>query len=157
GVVGLVNGANPGHMALTPDGQLLTIVTTGLRTSGVGNYIAVIRTDTLLPFGTGQLRVSNADFATANNIVFGLNGIGYVASYGTNTVYVFDPFQFAWYTIPVGQGPGAITLSPDGRLLAVNNALSQNLSLVDLNARRVVATITPTRGALNPFSKVEFS
>src|SRR5262249_46295169 len=93
GVVGLVNGANPGHMALTPDGQLLTIVTTGLRTSGVGNYIAVIRTDTLLPFGTGQLRVSNADFATANNIVLGLNGIGYVASYGTNTVYVFDPFQ----------------------------------------------------------------
>lgn len=148
--------ARPGSVAVTPNGQLLAVTTTGLRSTG-GNYIAVFRADSLLPFGTGRLLLNNADFSTANNILFAPNGLGYVASYGTGTLYAFDPWTFTASALAVGLGPGSITLSPNGNVLAVNNANSPSLSLVDLTARRVAATVLPSRGLMNPYSRVEFS
>ncbi|MBI1748044.1 MAG: hypothetical protein HYR55_15865 [Acidobacteria bacterium] len=152
----LIANAKPGAIALTPDGQFVAAATTGLR-STIGNYIAILRADTLLPYRTGRLAVNNADFSTSNNIVFGANGAGYIAAYGSGRLFSFDPVDFSYFSTAVGSGPGAITLSSDGKWLAINNSTEATISFLELRSIRGFTSTTLARSPLNPLSRVQFS
>jgi len=56
----------------------------------------------------------------------------------------------SWGTSPVGAGPGAVTITPDGETLFVVNFSGDSVSTIDLNTRTKNPTDIPVGSA--PFS-----
>ncbi|MGH6830382.1 MAG: YncE family protein, partial [Methylocella sp.] len=48
-------------------------------------------------------------------------------------------------TIPVGMGPQAIALAPDGKRAYVGNSASDTVSVIDLAERKAIATVNVGR------------
>ena len=68
--------------------------------------------------------------------------LGYVANFSDNTVSAFDPQTgTVAQSIPVGNNPGDVALTPDGSRLLVPNQGSNTISVVDTEKARVIATI----------------
>lgn len=66
----------------------------------------------------------------------------YISSYSGDYVSVVD-IQTNWVvaTIPVGDGPTAVSVSPDGTRVYVANSMSDDISVIDAATQTVIATI----------------
>jgi YVTN family beta-propeller protein len=65
-------------------------------------------------------------------VVIALAGVGAVAVGGTDG---------EWHRMPVGRGPSAVAVSPDGRRAFVANSFSDSVSVLDLLGARVTAEV----------------
>jgi YVTN family beta-propeller protein len=67
----------------------------------------------------------------------------YIANQGDNTVSVIDTANDAvTATIPVGNGPLAVAISPDGKKAYVANYQSDTISVIDTATNTVTSTVT---------------
>jgi YVTN family beta-propeller protein len=68
--------------------------------------------------------------------------IAYVANYGSNTVSVIDiQVDSVIATVPVGDRPHGVTVTPDGRFVYVGNSLSEDVTVIETANNTVTATI----------------
>jgi YVTN family beta-propeller protein len=66
----------------------------------------------------------------------------YITNFGGTSVSVIDTATNAvTATIPVGNGPFAVAVSPDGSKVYVTNTGSNNVSVIDTATNTVIATI----------------
>jgi YVTN family beta-propeller protein len=71
----------------------------------------------------------------------------YVANSGANVVSVIDAATDSVVaTIPVGQRPTAVAVTPDGSLACVTNSDGASVSLIDTGTNRVLATVAVANG-----------
>jgi YVTN family beta-propeller protein len=103
----------------------------------VGRYDpAANRIDWL--FGTGEAGTHMVLAAKGGSLLF-------TSNIGSNTVSIIEQGQNAgsWdaVVVPVGQGPEAIDLSPDGRELWTAHSRDGGVSIIDVATRKVVGTI----------------
>jgi len=80
---------------------------------------------------------------------------GYVTNGGNNTVSVIDAAtNTVTATIPVGNGPGAVAVTPNGADAYVTNVTDNTVSVIDVASNTVVAVIPvgnrPTGVAVTP-------
>jgi len=80
-------------------------------------------------------------------VVRTLDGHLYVANNGTNTISIVDPTTANSYTvsptITVGRGPGEIAIDPLAGRAYVSNSDDATVSVVDMAAGAVIATLSP--------------
>ncbi len=77
--------------------------------------------------------------------------VAYVVNSGSNNVSVIDTGSNTVTTsIPVGQGPSGVVLSPDGARAYVTNTTDGTISVIDTGANSVIATITVGGAPLFP-------
>lgn len=91
----------------------------------------------------GQLAGAYAD---ADGVVHGFvsatGPFAYVANLDSNSVTVIDvPSSLAISAIPVGGGPTAVAISPDGKQVYVSNNHTNDVSVIDTATSTVTATI----------------
>lgn len=152
GAVSLGVGSDPGRIAISSDGLIAA-----LHTGASARAISIIDSRSLL---VSRISLPNAQFAPFNNIVFAPSGnqeLGFASSFGSNEVIVFNPRTRDTAAIPVGRGPTALTLSPDGRNLAVVNGLSGSVSFIDPVLLRIRRTVTLPIFQLDAWNNVAFS
>jgi YVTN family beta-propeller protein len=69
--------------------------------------------------------------------------IGYISDGGGNAVVVFDRSNFSTVaTIPVGTNPDAIIYEPSTKTIWAFNGRSKDISVIDADSQKVVATIS---------------
>ena len=66
---------------------------------------------------------------------------GYVTNSNDNTVSVIDTATNSVTTVPVGSGPSAVAVTPNGRFAYVVNTLGNNVSVISAASNTVVATV----------------
>src|SRR6266540_5359243 len=97
------------------------------------------------------LSVTQTIFLGLNSKPFGVaqtpDGHLYVANNGTNTIAVVDPAAAYSSTVPptitVGHGPGEIAIDPLANRAYVSNSDDTTVSVVDIAAGAVIATLSP--------------
>jgi YVTN family beta-propeller protein len=81
--------------------------------------------------GTGQ--------NTTHMVLVSKDGTVFTANIGSDTISMIDRNSIAH--VPVGKGPEAMDLSPDGRELWTGHSRDGGLSIIDVAAKKVVHTI----------------
>lgn len=76
------------------------------------------------------------------------------ANYGSHSVSVIDPVSLLEVgRVPAGQGPGSVLIDRSGRIAYVFNALSSNITMIDVPNRSVIRNVAtepePLRGDFN--------
>ena len=165
-------GANPGLMALTPDGSKLCVVSLLLEDNvpeagdifqgkEIGS-IAIIDVETLQ---IQTLDLTEVFFSIGNNVVFSEDGkTGYIASSGTDQIIRFDVDSAMEITprldLTPGTRPSAITMAPDFSFFATvligSTILPQletpdSILIVDPDSFTETNTITPAVEDALPF------
>ena len=140
------------------------IFVNGTRTTGVvfntDGYTVNWLNDTpgigLASSGTGNIAPFTAVNTGTTNIVATITatpvptGFAYVACYKSNTVNVVNTATNAVVaTIPVGENPFAVAVSPNNNLVYVANTDSNSISVIDCTSNKVIAVIPV---GTNPFS-----
>lgn len=135
----LTIGESPEALAVSPDG---TRVYTGNR-DGV----------TIVDTTTGGL-TNLALPGSVQDIAVHPDGSKAYISLLSGFVAVFDPATNATTNIGVQELPGAISITPDGKLVHVVNAMSNSVSVIDTATNAVVQTVavdpSPQTAALTP-------
>jgi YVTN family beta-propeller protein len=81
--------------------------------------------------GTGQ--------GTTHMVVVGKDGLVFTANIGGNSISIIE--RTSAVAVPVGQGPEAIDLSPDGKEFWTAHSRDGGISIVDVASKKVVATL----------------
>jgi len=112
----------------------------GLAASGMGDIASFTAINT-----------TNAPIVSTITVTPQTGGSGnfaYIANFGSNTVSVIDrSTNMVITTIPVGNGPYGVSVTPDGSKVYVTNFFGSTVSVISTAANTVIATI-PT-----PFSQ----
>jgi YVTN family beta-propeller protein len=117
------------------DGTLQTPV--GI--SGTFNPVDCTRLPTWRPLTLNLRKFINT--ATSSSYI-------YFADLNSNSVGVWDFMSGRFLpSIPVGNRPRGIAITPDGNTLVVSNSGSASVSIIDANASQVVATISLPAGS----------
>jgi YVTN family beta-propeller protein len=82
--------------------------------------------------GTGQ--------NTTHMVIVAKDGTLFTANIGSDTITVLD--RTAATPIPVGKGPEAMDLSPDGRELWISHSRDGGVSIIDVASKKVVQTLS---------------
>src|SRR5215471_2938839 len=82
--------------------------------------------------GTGQ--------NTTHMVIVGKDNTMFTANIGSDTIGIFDRAGFT--AVPVGKGPEAMDLSPDGKELWTSHSRDGGVSIIDVTAKKVVGTIS---------------
>lgn len=81
--------------------------------------------------------------------------LGYVANFGDDTVSVIDTVtNTSVATIPVGNGPSAVAVTPDGAHVYVLNAFDNTVSVIATATNTVVGSPIPVGPSIGPTSNV---
>lgn len=83
--------------------------------------------------GRGAADPAGVAIAVGGVVVLALAGVGEVAVGGRR--------DGGWDRLPVGRGPTAVVVGPDGRHAFVANTFSDSVSVLDLTARRIAAEV----------------
>ena len=68
--------------------------------------------------------------------------VGYISDGGSNAIVVFDRTNFSIKTtVPAGTGPDSIAYEPVSKTVWAFNGRSSNISILDTNTNRIVATV----------------
>lgn len=152
GTIEIRGAIYPHHIALSADRALLGIAVPGYDMSG-GEYGhshhssragSVVLLDAL----TGALRASTRTNAANNNAVFGPEGqiwTSQATQPGSTLVLSTSSLEIT-DAISVGASPAETVMSNDGSLVFVANSGSASISVIDVAARRVKATINVGAG-----------
>ena len=91
---------------------------------------------------TGDL-VSSISVPEPSDMTFNATGtVAYISSLGSGAVLAVDTKTYSVIaTVPTGAGAGSLLLSPDGRLLTVNNYSANSVTLIDTLSLTAVTTI----------------
>jgi YVTN family beta-propeller protein len=81
--------------------------------------------------GTGQ--------SSTHMVIVAKNGTIFTANIGSDTITILD--RSGATAVPVGKGPEGMDLSPDGRELWTAHSRDGGVSVIDVAAKKVVATI----------------
>jgi YVTN family beta-propeller protein len=81
--------------------------------------------------GTGQ--------NTSHMVIVAPGGTMFTANIGSDTISILD--RTGATPVPVGKGPEAMDLSPDGKELWTSHSRDGGVSVIDVAAKKVVATI----------------
>jgi len=82
--------------------------------------------------GTGQ--------GTTHMVVVGKDGLVFTANIGGNSISIIERANVT--AIPVGQGPEAIDLSPDGKEFWTAHSRDGGVSIIDVASKKVVQTLS---------------
>lgn len=94
-----------------------------------------------------QFEPGNAPGQLRDAVVHADSGRIYAAAYDENQVWVIDPAsRDRLAQVPVGKGPAALALSPDGGTLACVNRQDNSLSLIQVPSNEMLATIKVGEG-----------
>jgi len=103
----------------------------GLAASGTGNIASFTAVN------TGSSAVTATITATPVPA-----GFAYIANFGSNTVSVINTTTDAVVaTVPVGNSPMGVAVSPDGGIAYVANSNSSTVSVINASTNNVIATI----------------
>jgi YVTN family beta-propeller protein len=105
---------------------------------------AVLDPKTDLLSGSEQYHLGDIGHGTGDpaDVTNGADGRLVVALSGVNEVAVGDPRGGDWKYLAVGAGPTAVLAAPDGRRVYVANTFGDSVSVVDVKAGVVEATIS---------------
>jgi len=104
----------------------------GLPANGAGNIVS------FKAINTGSSPITATITATPVNAAF-----AYIANLGDNTVSVVNTLSDTVVTtIPVGQGPVSVSVSPDGSRVYVANSTAGTISVISTATNTVTATVT---------------
>jgi YVTN family beta-propeller protein len=115
---------------------------------------AVVLCVTAALMGPGSL-----DGAAAGTPAAGLSSrpdaLVYIANLHSDTVSVVDTGTgMVVDSVPVGDGPDSVAVSPDGSRVYVTNSASDTVSVIDARTRTVIATVAvgdePSRVTISP-------
>lgn len=132
------------RVAIAPPVQ--TIVAAAVRWTGLPERAAVSFADNGLVYLPGRptlVRIGSQN----HSLKVAPDGTLWIMDYAGGRVAVLDPRtgqQRA--SIPVGIAPAHAVFTPDGRRAYVSNLLSNDISVIDVRARRVVAAISVLPG-----------
>lgn len=82
--------------------------------------------------GTGQ--------NTTHMVVVSKDGTVFTANIGSDTITIID--RTSATAVPVGKGPEAIDLSPDGKELWTGHSRDGGVSIIDVASKKVIATMS---------------
>ena len=82
--------------------------------------------------GTGQ--------NTTHMVLVSKDGTVFTANIGSDTITMIDRTGIT--AVPVGKGPEAMDLSPDGRELWTGHSRDGGVSIIDVAAKKVIATVS---------------
>ncbi|MGT2532360.1 YncE family protein [Streptomyces nojiriensis] len=130
------------------------------RNQAMGRRAAVVLCTTVALMGPG----SPAGIASAGTAATGTAAAGtsprpgvlvYIADLHSDTVSVVDGGTGRVVgSIPVGDGPDSVAVSPDGSRVYVTNSAADTVSVIDARTRKVVDTVTvgdePSRVTVSP-------
>jgi len=109
----------------------------GLAASGTGNIASFTGVNT----GSSQVKAT----VTVTSV---RAGFAYIANTASNTVSVISMVsKTVVATIPVGQSPIGVSVSPDGSLVYIANQGSGDISVISAATNKVIATITLAQSA----------
>jgi YVTN family beta-propeller protein len=82
--------------------------------------------------GTGQ--------NTTHMVMVGRDNTIFTANIGSDTIGILD--RTGWTAVPVGKGPEAMDLSPDGKFIWTSHSRDGGVSIIDVAAKKVVGTLS---------------
>ncbi len=140
-VATVVVGANPVHVAITPNGASAYV------TNARANSVSVIDTATNTVVATVPVGANPVDVAVTPD-----GTKAYVTNAGANTVSVIDTTTHTVIaTVTVGPNPVSVAFTPDGTKAYVTNAGSNTVSVISTAMNAVIATVPV---GLNPVNVV---
>lgn len=151
--ISMRGAAFPRNVALSPDGSTLGIAVPGYDMSngefGHAHHSSRPGHVVLLDAVTGALKVAKRMDAANNNVVFSADGRDVWTSQATlpGSTLVLDALELnTRHAISVGTAPAQTVMSKDGALAFVANSGSATVSVIDVAARSVRATIAVGAG-----------
>ena len=142
-------GKRPRGIKLSPDGRRLYVALSGSPVAPPGTDESKLpppdhSADGIGVFDLGSDRLTGVIRGIVNpeQIAVSRAGLIYAGSEDAGAVVVFDAeTQAKLATIPVGDEPEGVTLSPDERFLYVTIEGENKLAVIDAAARRVIAKV----------------
>jgi DNA-binding beta-propeller fold protein YncE len=125
----------PSGLALSPDGRTLYVA------ENLGDALAVV------DLAAGRVRERHPTPRYPYGVVVTPDGDVFVSAWTGNTITVFRPTPDGLRggrTIPAGRHPSAMLLNRDGTRLFVASASTDQVTVIDTHAGRVVATLNDT-------------
>ena len=142
-VVGTINGFfGPFAIAITPNGKYAYVTNFGSNNfSPIGTTLSIVQlsTNTIIKTITLGIQPSglaitpNGDYAYVSNyntLYAGPDYTDLTPGQGTVNVIKIHEKELKHVTIPVGQAPDAIAISPDGKYAYVTNYISNTVSVI---------------------------
>lgn len=131
-------GSYPAGMAMAPDGKKLYVA------ENLGNKLAIV--DTQTQSLTTEIPIGRQPWGVA---VHPMLPQVYVTNRVDRTLSIVDTETMNVTTVPTGNGPNAVAVSPDGAKIFVANANSDDLTVFDVNHPESVhqLSLSPFEGA----------
>jgi YVTN family beta-propeller protein len=142
-------GKRPRGIRLSPDGRTAFITLSGSPVAPPGTDESKLpppdrSADGIAIFDVGSRKVTGVAHGVINpeQLAASRTGLVYAGSEDAQAVVILDPqTKAAAGTIPVGDGPEGVALSPDERFLYVTLEDDNKIAVVDVALRRVIARV----------------